>query len=218
MGNKFSLPQTSSNYQSCVFDHWKSGLNNGAPWPFCVRRFASKRARNEHWRGGMMKGQTIRTIRQVHNYVGMFFAPAILFFSISGAFQVLGMHEDRGHGQPMPWVAWMASVHKDQQLPHAWPEGGGQKPGAGGPEAADQGKSNASDHHPQGPDAHGGPPHHPDGGFSVLKAFVLCMALGLISSASLGIVIAFTNPNTRRLNSAIIAAGALLPVALLLAL
>lgn len=143
-----------------------------------------------------MKGQTIRQIRTIHNYVGMLFAPAILFFSISGAFQTLGMHEDRGHGQPMAWVAWMASVHKDQVVPHA--------------------KAKVADHQP-GPVAEPGkrvsrPAPHSDQPFTLLKAFVLCMALGLISSASLGIIIAFTNPRTRRANLACLAAGAALPL------
>ena len=162
-----------------------------------------------------MQGQTIRRIRQIHNYIGMFFAPAILFFSLSGAFQTLGLHEDRGHGQPMAWVAWMASVHKDQVLPHAEGGPGDWGPGAGKPDEA-KGPGGPGAH--EGPGGPGGPGgHHPDEGFSILKAFVLCMALGLFSSASLGIVIAFTNPKTRRLNSALLAAGAILPLVLLFA-
>lgn len=149
-----------------------------------------------------MKGQTIRSIRQIHNYIGMFFAPLILFFSVSGAFQTLGMHEDRGHGQPMAWVVWMASIHKDQVVPHA--------------------SKVADEPHKQGlvtnaprPSARAKP--HPYQPFTLLKALVLCMALGLMSSAVLGILIAFTNPRTRRLNSAILGAGMILPLLVLFA-
>jgi hypothetical protein len=48
-----------------------------------------------------------------------------------------------------------------------------------------------------------------------LKAFVLCLALALISSALLGITIAYTNPKRRRVTSALLAGGTLVPIALL---
>lgn len=155
-----------------------------------------------------MNGQTIRKIRAIHNYVGIFFAPAILFFSVSGAFQTLGMHEDRGHGQPMAWVAWMASIHKDQVLPRPHKQDHA-------PAGADGGRAEGHGKGPPGGPAHPGGPH-PDEGFSLLKAFVLAMALGLMTSAALGIAIAFTNPKRRRLNGTLVAAGALVPIALLL--
>lgn len=149
-----------------------------------------------------MKGQTIRRIRQIHNYIGMFFAPAILFFSVSGAFQTLGWHEDRGHGQPMAWVAWMSSIHKDQVVPHAHIK------------RPDHPMTSTLD---VAPKPLGGPAPHADQPFTLLKAFVLCMAIGLISSASLGILIAFTNPKTRRVNLACLAIGTAMPVLFLFA-
>lgn len=147
-----------------------------------------------------MNGKTIRQIRKIHNYAGMLFAPAILFFSISGAFQTLGMHEDRGQGQPMAWVAWMASVHKDQVVPHSRSHAAANRPAA---------------HEPAGPPKKPAP-HSPQP-FTFLKAFVLCMAFGLISSASLGIMIAFTNPRTRRANLMCLAAGTAAPLLFLFA-
>lgn len=148
-----------------------------------------------------MKGQTVRQIRQVHQYIGLFFAPAILFFSVSGAFQTLGMHEDRGRGKPMGWVAWMGSIHKDQEFPRPRPPRKPQQPSAGG----------------KAPGAGPGPGSAQSEGsiLSPLKVFVLGLALALISSTSLGIMIAYTNPKRRRVTSALLATGALLPVALL---
>lgn len=142
-----------------------------------------------------MKGQTIRRIREIHQYIGVFFAPAILFFAVSGAFQTLGMHEDRGHAKPMAWVEWMASVHKDQLLPPA------RTAGKAAPRPS-PGKS-------------AGPPPHRYQPFSALKAFVLCLALALVSSTLLGITIAYTNPKRRRVTSALLTGGTLLPIALL---
>lgn len=143
-----------------------------------------------------MKGQTIRQLRQVHNYIGIFFAPAILFFALSGSFQTLGMHEDRGHGKPMAWVEWMGSIHKDQELPRARPP---RKP----------------EQHQAAAGKPARPPQHRDSGLSALKVFVLCLALALISSTLLGIVISYTNRKTRLLTSALLGAGALVPIGLL---
>jgi hypothetical protein len=145
-----------------------------------------------------MKAQTSRRMRQIHRYVGVFFTPAILFFSLSGALQTLGLHENHGPGpKPPTWIRWMASVHKDQKLlpPDAEPAP---------PEAAHE-------HHPAPRDAgeDSGPSPIP------LKAFVILLALGLALSATLGMVIAFNTPATRRMSALMFTLGVVVPVAFL---
>ncbi len=62
----------------------------------------------------MMKAQTMRQLRRIHHYIGVFFKPAILLFALSGALQTFRLQEEKGYGgTPQTWIVWMASVHKD---------------------------------------------------------------------------------------------------------
>ena len=65
-----------------------------------------------------MKSKTQQSLRRYHLYIGMFLAPAIIFFSFSGALQTFRLQEEKGWGgTPPDWIAWLASVHKDDRLP-----------------------------------------------------------------------------------------------------
>jgi hypothetical protein len=143
----------------------------------------------------------MRRVRQLHNYIGVFFAPAILFFAISGSLQTFGLHESRGDAayKPPAWIVTIASIHKDQKLPHARPKH--QEP---------NGSNTRAPKRPPSLEAE-------DGGASPLplKIFVLCLALGLITSASLGVTISLKNKATRRATLLLLAAGTALPVLLL---
>ena len=150
-----------------------------------------------------MKAQTQRQLRQLHRYVGVFLAPAILFFAFSGAVQTFRLGEDKGWGGPPPAaLVWMTSVHKDQSLPHTKPE----KP-APKPDAVKAGAKADDDRHHQG--GHGPSP-------LPLKIFVVILALGLITSTLLGLTIALTNRATRRVSVMLAVAGTVLPLLLLL--
>ncbi len=96
----------------------------------------------------------LRLARVWHNYLGITFAPLILFFAFSGALQVLGLHDtDRETGQEPPaWIQVLASVHKHQrvvvrapQAPDAPDRAGPKREGAG---VADPG---APEHRGTGP-------------------------------------------------------------------
>ena len=68
-------------------------------------------------------GPRMLNSRQIHRYLSVFFTPAILFFSFSGALQTFHLHESAQRGAPPPvaWIAEMASLHKDQHLLQARP-------------------------------------------------------------------------------------------------
>ena len=143
----------------------------------------------------------MRPIRQFHLYVGTLFAPAIIFFALSGVVQVVGLHEARGGAQPAAWIATMARVHKDQTLTapkHAHDDHDVDHAADKPPKAAAHDKSEAKP-----------APHY---GF---KAFVLLMALGMITSAGLGIAIALRNRATRKIALILLAIGTVLPILLL---
>lgn len=153
-----------------------------------------------------MKGSTNRRLRRLHQYLGLFFAPTLLLFSLSGALQTYRWQEPKGYGgSPPSWIVWMASVHKDQASP--------RPPRAGGPEgapAAAQAKVKA-------PEAKAPPKGEAKGGGrkAGLMLFVGLFGLALFLSTLLGIAIALANAATRRTNLAILAAGVVVPLLLL---
>jgi hypothetical protein len=158
-----------------------------------------------------MKGSTNRRLRRFHQYLGLFFAPALLLFSLSGALQTYRWQEPKGYGgSPPSWIVWMASVHKDQASP--------RPPRAAGPEAgppAAEAKAKA----PAGPEAKGpaakGGEGKGGGRRAGLMLFVGLFGLALFVSTLLGIAIALANAATRRTNLAILAAGIVVPLLLL---
>src|SRR3954453_13454531 len=60
----------------------------------------------------------IQQARQLHLYMGTFFAPAILFFAITGALQTFSFHErTRGSSYDPPVLLMkLAQLHKKQTL------------------------------------------------------------------------------------------------------
>ena len=144
-----------------------------------------------------MKAETMRRLRRYHQFVGLFFAPAILLFAVSGALQTFRLQEVKGYGGiPPMWVQWIASFHIHQTPPRPKPP----KPPAPA-EAAPAAPS------PQPDQATASP--------LPLQVFVVLMAIGLILSSALGMVIALTNRAARRSSLLIMAAGAVLPLILL---
>src|SRR5258705_6838411 len=59
----------------------------------------------------------MKQIRQLHLYLGTFFAPSILFFAFSGAFQVFNFHEEYQGRPAIPMFEKLADIHKDQRVP-----------------------------------------------------------------------------------------------------
>jgi hypothetical protein len=136
-----------------------------------------------------LKGSTMRTIRQWHLYVGLFFAPLLLLFSISGAIQTFRLPDPPS---APGWMKWMAAIHKDQELPRPRLP----KPAAKlAPKPAVQ--------------------PAPSSNKLPLQILVTLLAIGLIVSTLLGITIALNARATRRISLLLLAAGSLVPLALL---
>ena len=143
-----------------------------------------------------------KTIRQIHLYLGTFFAPAIIFFALTGAVQTFGLHEDARDGSyhAPAWLSILAEIHKDQSLgkPHRGPPPG-LVPGR-----AAMGASGAVPGAPRKLRAS-----------QPLKVFVAFMAIGLIVTATLGIYIATKNIRARKITWTLLVLGTALPIALL---
>ncbi len=65
-------------------------------------------------------GYYMKLIRKLHLYLGCLFAPPIIFFSITGAWQTFNFHEsskDKTYTPPA-WVSTLSEVHKNQRTEH----------------------------------------------------------------------------------------------------
>jgi hypothetical protein len=143
----------------------------------------------------------MKTIRRVHGWLGVLFAPSIIFFAVTGALQLFGF-QDTPRGETPGFVAKLAMVHKDQTVeipvrkpppPAAAPKADAPKPDAPKPEAQ--------------------PEHHST---MPLKLFFLLMALALTTSSVLGVWIAFASKRDQKLHIGLFIAGLVLPIVLLL--
>lgn len=153
----------------------------------------------------------LKRVRQLHLYLGVFFAPSIVFFAFSGAFQLFGLHEARPGEtyEPPAWIAKMASVHKDQTMAV---EKHGPKPEDGA-----QGKSQEPAEAKKPPQHDGDHHDESESGSKLtlaLKCFFLATAVGLISTTLLGIYMAFQYNRSRAVVWSLLIAGAAIPIAL----
>ena len=144
------------------------------------------------------------TVRRWHTYIGLFIAPSVLFFSLTGAVQLFSLHEAHGSYRPAAIVEKLSSVHKDQVFAFgghhvdAEPQGEAGKPGAD-----------------PGPGPHDDDDRTPAATL-MLKWFFLLVSLGLVLSTALGIWMGLTQIRKTRLALLLLAAGTLIPVGLLL--
>ena len=145
------------------------------------------------------------TIRQWHSYIGLFIAPSVLFFALTGAVQLFSLHEAHGRYQPPAIVEKLSSVHKDQEFAfgnhHAAPTA---ETGAGKAAAGEGATATPEDGDKTEPSA------------LILKAFFLLVALCLALSTSFGLWMGVTQTRRKGLSWLLVAAGALIPLILLL--
>jgi len=146
----------------------------------------------------------VAKIRQWHSYIGLFIAPSVLLFALTGALQVFSLHEAHGDYEPLPLVEKLASVHKDQvfALGHhhapAGPKPDAGKSGAPKPDADDDDDDDKT------------PPAK-----RMLKAFFLIVAVGLAVSTGFGLWMALKTTRRKPLAWGLLIAGTVIPVALL---
>jgi hypothetical protein len=136
---------------------------------------------------------TRATIRQWHAYIGLFIAPSVLFFALTGALQTFNLHEAHGSYRPFALVEKLSSVHKDQVFAFG-------------------------DHHA----AADLPPNTSDDGDRIelstllLKWFFLVVGLCLLVSTAFGVWMGLTQIRAKRLAWLLLIVGTAIPVGLLL--
>ncbi len=140
-----------------------------------------------------------RLLRQLHLYTGMLIAPSILFFALSGALQLFGLHEaEKGRAYtPPPVIEKLSEVHIHQRF--------ALKPKRKGPPPATP-VTSAQPAPAKAEEPESVPP---------IKWVFLAVAIGLLLSTLLGLWMGLTQGRNRRLAFALLVIGAMAPVLLL---
>jgi hypothetical protein len=165
----------------------------------------------------------LKYTRQVHLYLGVFIAPALLFFAFTGALQTFSLHETtRGSSyKPPAWAVTLAQIHKKQtpvitkkaDKPVEKPK----EKSAGKPmeDPFDKSADKATDKAAASPATSGVPsptPHNP----RPLKIFFLLVSIGLFFSTFSGLYMSYKYVRNRGLITATLLAGIVIPIVLLL--
>jgi hypothetical protein len=150
----------------------------------------------------------MKTVRRIHAWLGVLFAPSIIFFALSGTLQLFGLH-DTQPGETPGLVAKMGMVHTHQTATVPVRQ-------ARPPQAQPAGAA-PTDAHEASHDAQAKTQAKPAKPTTMpLKLFFALMAISLIASSVLGLWIAFTSKRDRNLHIGLLALGVVLPIVLLL--
>jgi hypothetical protein len=176
----------------------------------------------------------LQWVRRLHLYSGVLFAPAILFFALTGVAQVYGLHKANpatGY-QPPALLVRLGALHKSQTfaLPH---QDEAQKDGAkalvpAGGHHAKKAKAAVGDavaspmtspaEAVKAPAAKPMSPKPMSLGQMLLKAFVTAATLGLVSATLLGLYMAWAFNRNPWLVGGLLAAGVAIPLILIVGL
>ena len=150
---------------------------------------------------GQGRAAALMAARVWHSYAGAFFAPAILFFSITGAFQTFNLHKPMPGYHPPVLLQALASMHKNQNLHVKYADDPAPKPG----KRAKAGKTDDK------------PPLSSVIAQGTLKIFAALVSVGLIATTALGLFMSWQAASRRRAVLLWFAAGAVLPMLMMLA-
>lgn len=59
----------------------------------------------------------MKLLRRLHTYLGVFFAPLLIFFVATGWYQTVTIQRNKSSGQPGDWLSNLSQVHVDQIYP-----------------------------------------------------------------------------------------------------
>jgi len=153
------------------------------------------------------KNDTLKLFRTLHLYIGTFIAPALLFFAFTGALQTFSLHETTQGStyKPPAWIATLAQIHKKQTSIIPVKK---LRPADVTPQQApkhDKAQLSSPAEAPQPK-----PKNH-----LPLKIFFLLVAIGLFTSTLTGIYMAYKYNRNKRVVTALLLAGVIVPPVLL---
>jgi len=172
----------------------------------------------------------LKYTRLVHLYLGVFIAPALLFFAFTGALQTFSLHETtRGSSyKPPAWAVTLGQIHKKQTtvIPVRKLQPPDRSPDKSPDRSPDKPSNNSADRQPDksqsvatttpqsaqnlSPDTPAPKPHNT----LPLKIFFLLVSIGLFVSTISGIYMSYKYIRNRALITAILIAGVILPILL----
>lgn len=162
---------------------------------------------------------TLKLFRSFHFYIGVFTAPALLFFALTGALQTFSLHETTpgSNYKPPAWIAMLAQIHKKQTdvVPARKPKEAPTNAATAGPLKLN--KAFASSGVNQAVDASQIPvtsrmrpkSHMP------MKIFFLLVAVGLFTSTLTGLYMAYQYCRDKIMVVSLFLAGVIIPIVLL---
>ncbi|KAA6464763.1 PepSY domain-containing protein [Acidobacteria bacterium AB60] len=149
----------------------------------------------------------LQFFRKTHLYIGVFTAPAILFFALTGALQTFSLHESArdSNYKPPQWILLLAQIHKKQttQIPVRKAQPQSAPVNAAGEKKPDEKRAEPS------------APTQPKRNALPLKIFFLIVALSLFLSTLSGLYLAWKYRRDRILATALLLAGILVPILLM---
>jgi hypothetical protein len=164
----------------------------------------------------------LKYLRLTHLYIGVFIAPALLFFAFTGALQTFSLHETtRGSSyKPPAWAVMLGQIHKKQTPivpvrkvpPPDKPadKTGSDKAAQDKPQTTPGSVSQADAPAPKSNDAAAPKSHNA----LPLKTFFLLVAIGLFVSTLSGLYMSYKYIRNRKLITTILLAGIIIPVLL----
>jgi hypothetical protein len=145
--------------------------------------------------------KTLKLIRQIHLYLGVFISPALLFFAITGALQTFSLHETTQGSdyKPPVWIVKLGQLHKKQTttLPIRRPRPEAPRPAADKPAQPATPPPVQKSHLP-------------------MKLFFLLVSIGLALSTFTGIYMSYKYTRAPKTITALLLAGILIPLVLTL--
>jgi len=157
----------------------------------------------------MISPTSLRSVRLIHRYVGLFFSPTILFFAITGGLQMFGLHES-GRGSsylPPNILVHLSQLHKKGTLhlpPRKVAPPDSSKRDGGRPDRATV----------ENPKPTQGPPAMPPASSVPVKIFFAATALALAASTCTGLMMGWKYARRKLIFLLTIAAGVLIPTIL----
>jgi hypothetical protein len=148
----------------------------------------------------------LKLLRKLHLYVGVFIAPALLFFAFTGALQTFSLHETtQGNTyKPPSWAVKLGQLHKKQTLevPARKPRPAADAPK--GDKPADATPVKSADVPAVKPKTH-----------LPMKIFFLLVAIGLLTSTLTGLYMAYRYSRNWMVITGLLLAGIIAPLLLL---
>jgi hypothetical protein len=155
----------------------------------------------------------LKYLRLIHLYIGVFIAPALLFFAFTGALQTFSLHETtRGSSyKPPAWAVMLGQIHKKQTpiVPIRKPAPPDRQADKATPEKAQSSPTPLTE--APKPTGEAAPKSHNP---LPLKCFFLLVSIGLFVSTLSGLYMSYKYIRNRRLITVILLAGIIVPVLL----